>query len=50
MIDNDNSTIIEAPEVYKSTTTPSRVQNQRKTYQKKMLTLTLSMDCYGQFY
>ena len=41
MIDNDQSTIIEAPEVYKSIPTHSPSKNQR---QKKMLTLTPLMD------
>jgi len=36
MIDNDQSTIIEAPEVYKSI----RVKTNDKMYQKKMSTLT----------
>ena len=49
MIDNDQSTIIEAPEVYKSIPTHSPSKNQRQTtddrmYLKKMLTLTPSMD------
>jgi hypothetical protein len=41
MIDNDQSTIIEAPEVYKSIPTHSPSKNQR---QKKMSTLTPLMD------
>ena len=45
MIDNDQSTIIEAPEVYKSTTThfPS-TKPTKNVPGKKMLTLTPSMD------
>ncbi len=41
MIDNDQSTIIEAQEVYKSIPTHSPSKNQR---QKKMSTLTPLMD------
>ena len=47
MVDNDQSTIIEAPEVYKSipTHSPSPSKNQRQNVpEKKMLTLTPSMD------
>jgi hypothetical protein len=45
MIDNDQSTIIEAPEVYKSIPTHSPSRNQRQNVpEKKKLTLTLSMD------
>ena len=47
MIDNDQSTIIEAPEVYKSTPTHSPTQNQRQRQnvtETKMLTLTPLMD------
>ena len=44
MVDNDQSTIIEAPEVYKSTTTHFPSRNQRQNVPEKMLTLTPSMD------
>ena len=45
MIDNDQSTIIEAPEVYKSIPLTSRVKTSDKMYQgKKMSTLTPLMD------
>ena len=41
MVDNDQSTIIEAPEVYKSIPTHSPSKNQRQNVSgKKMLTLT----------
>ncbi len=45
MIDNDQSTIIEAPEVYKSIPTHFPSKNQRQNVpEKKKLTLTPSMD------
>ena len=47
MIDNDQSTIIEAPEVYKSIPTHSPSRNQR---QKKCRLWHLWWTCYGQFY
>ena len=40
MIDNDQSTIIEAPEVYKSIPTHSPSKNQQNVSGKKMSTLT----------
>ena len=51
MIDNDQSTIIEAPEVYKSTTThfPSKIQRQNVP-EKKCWLWHLRWTCYGQFY
>ena len=45
MVDNDQSTIIEAPEVYKSIPTHSPSKNQRQNVSgKKMSTLTPLMD------
>ncbi len=44
MIDYDQSTIIEAPEVYKSIPTHSPSRNQRQNVPEKMLTLTPLMD------
>ena len=44
MIDNDQSTIIEAPEVYKSIPTHFPSKNQRQNVPKKMSTLTPLMD------
>ena len=45
MIDTDQSTIIQAPEVYKSTTTHFPSKNQRRNLPgKKMSTLTPLMD------
>ncbi len=45
MIDNDQSTIIEAPEVYKSIPTHFPSKNQRQNVPgEKMLTLTPLMD------
>ena len=44
MVDNDQSTIIEAPEVYKSIPTHSPGKNQQLNVPEKMLTLTPSMD------
>ena len=45
MIDNDQSTIIEAPEVYKSIPTHFPSKNQRQNVpEKKMSTLTPLMD------
>ena len=40
MIDNDQSTIIEAPEVYKSIPTHSPSKNQRQSVPGKISTLT----------
>ena len=50
MIDNDQSTIIEAPEVYKSIPTHFPSKNQRQNVPgtgKKMSTLTPLMDILG---
>ena len=44
MVDNDQSTIIAAPEVYKSIPTHSPSRNQRQNVPEKMLTLTPLMD------
>ena len=44
MIDNDQSTIIEAPEVNKSIPTHFPSKNQRHVPRKKMSTLTPLMD------
>jgi len=44
MVDNDQSTIIEAPEVDKSIPTHSPSKNQRQNVPEKMLTLTPSME------
>ena len=51
MIDNDQSTIIKAPEVYKSTTThfPTTKPTTECTREKNVDFDPL-MACYGQFY